>query len=229
MNTMSEKASDREEIEYLLPWHAAGTLSRRDAERVERALASDQELARRFDLVREELSETIHLNESLGAPSARAMEKLFAAIDAEGAYKRKPGLALDLRTKMAEFFSAFAPRTLAFAGAAAALVILLQAGVIGGMMLNGSEATPKLASITPPKVESVDFLVTFAPQVSLDQMTKFLNDRHATIIDGPKGPAKMYRLRFEANGAPKDESDRVAKELQQNRSVITAEYPTSSN
>src|SRR5215475_7247555 len=116
MNTMSEKATDREEIEYLLPWHAAGTLSRRDAERVERALASDQELARRFELVREELGETIHLNESLGAPSARAMTKLFAAIDAEGATKRKPGFAFDLRTKMSEFFGGFAPRTLTYAG-----------------------------------------------------------------------------------------------------------------
>jgi anti-sigma-K factor RskA len=228
MNTMSEKATDRDEIEYLLPWHAAGTLSRRDAERVERALASDQELARRFDLVREELSETIHLNESLGAPSVRAMEKLFAAIDAEGAYKRKPTLALDLRTKVAEFFSAFAPRTLAFAGAAAGLVILLQAGVIGSMVIKGDTGYG-VASIQPSKVDSVDFLVTFAPQVSLDQMTKFLRDRHATVIDGPTGPAAMYRLRFQANGAPKDETDRVAKELQQNRSIISAEYPTTSN
>ena len=226
MNTMSEKATDREEIEYLLPWHAAGTLSRRDAERVERALASDQELARRFDLVREELSETIHLNESLGAPSARAMEKLFAAIDAEGAYKRKPGLAMDVRTKMAEFFSVFTPRSLAFAGAAAALVIVLQAGVIGSMVLNNSEVTPKLASIEPAKVESVDFLVKFAPQVSTDQVTKFLQDHRATIVDGPVKGLGMYKLRFEANGAPKAETDRVAKELQQNRSIVSTEYPT---
>src|SRR4051794_17863239 len=80
MMTTSKQAPEREEIESLLPWHAAGTLSRSDAERVERALASDQELARRFELVREELSETIHLNESLGAPSSRAMERLFARI-----------------------------------------------------------------------------------------------------------------------------------------------------
>ena len=75
----------RREIEFLLPWHAAGTLSRREADLVERALAEDRELARRYDLVRQELAETIHLNETLGAPSARAMEKLFAAIDAEEA------------------------------------------------------------------------------------------------------------------------------------------------
>jgi hypothetical protein len=36
-----------------------------------------------YDFVREELGETIHLNETLYAPSARAMEKLVAAIDAE--------------------------------------------------------------------------------------------------------------------------------------------------
>jgi hypothetical protein len=46
-------------------------------------LADDRELARRCDLVREEPAETIYLNETLGAPSARGREKLFAAIDAE--------------------------------------------------------------------------------------------------------------------------------------------------
>jgi hypothetical protein len=87
---MNEK--ERHEIEALLPWHAAGTLSRRDADRVEQALAGDCELARRYDLVRQELAATIHLNETLGAPSARAMEKLFAAIDAEGQVRRANGV-----------------------------------------------------------------------------------------------------------------------------------------
>ena len=82
MNTINK---ERDDLETLLPWHAAGTLNRRDAERVEKALASDRELLRHFNLAREELNETIHLNETLGAPSARAMEKLFAAIEAEGA------------------------------------------------------------------------------------------------------------------------------------------------
>jgi anti-sigma factor RsiW len=79
------------EIEALLPWYAAGTLSRHDADLVEQALAGDPELARRYDLVRQELAETIHLNETLGVPSARAMEKLFAAIDAHeaGAPRRR--------------------------------------------------------------------------------------------------------------------------------------------
>ena len=73
MNAMFKtKAAEREEVEALLPWHAAGTLSRREADMVERALADDAELAAQYQTVREDLAETIVANESLGAPSAPA-------------------------------------------------------------------------------------------------------------------------------------------------------------
>ena len=45
MNAASE--DERNEIEDLLPWHAAGTLSAREAQAVEAALAHDPELVRR--------------------------------------------------------------------------------------------------------------------------------------------------------------------------------------
>ena len=95
------------EIEALLPWHAAGTLSRSDARRVEQALANNPELARRYELVRDELGETIHLNETLGAPSAQAMEKLFAKIDAEPA--RKAAVSLNLGARDGQEIQAGAP------------------------------------------------------------------------------------------------------------------------
>ena len=68
---MEQQAS---EIELLLPWHAAGTLNTRDARRVEEALAREPELARQYAVIREEYTGTIALNESLGAPSVRAMQ-----------------------------------------------------------------------------------------------------------------------------------------------------------
>ncbi|NJL09173.1 MAG: hypothetical protein HC900_13760 [Methylacidiphilales bacterium] len=46
--------------------------------RVEAALRADPELVRRLDLVRDELGETIRVNERLGAPSTHAIETLFA-------------------------------------------------------------------------------------------------------------------------------------------------------
>jgi len=67
MNAMKQEAPERQEIEELLPWHAAGTLSRRDAQRVEEALAQDPELARRYALVRDELGIAILLVEQSAA------------------------------------------------------------------------------------------------------------------------------------------------------------------
>src|SRR5438270_11559680 len=140
MNAIN-KEPERHEIEALLPWHAAGTLNRRDADRVEQALAGDRELARRYDLVREELAETIHLNETLGAPSARVMEKLFAAIDAEQARAPRRQRSFDLGGRLSELLSGFAPRTLAWAATAGAVAILLQAAGIPSVVLKdgGSE------------------------------------------------------------------------------------------
>src|SRR3954464_8388015 len=105
MMAVSKKMLDQEpsEIEMLLPFHAAGTLNPRDARRVEEALARDPDLARQFAVIREEYAETIHLNESLGAPSARAMQKLFAAIDGEPV--RKPQLASRISTGISRFFA----------------------------------------------------------------------------------------------------------------------------
>ena len=45
-------------------------------------------------MIREEYAATIDLNENLGAPSARAMQKLFAAIDAEP--QHQPSSSLNL-------------------------------------------------------------------------------------------------------------------------------------
>jgi hypothetical protein len=133
--TTINKEPERHEIEALLPWHAAGSLSRRDADRVEQALAGDGELRRRYDIVREELAETIHLNETLGAPSARAMEKLFAAIDAEEARTPRRPRSFDLAARVSDVLSGFSPRALAWTATAAALAIVVQATVIAAVMV----------------------------------------------------------------------------------------------
>jgi hypothetical protein len=89
---MITRERKRYEIEGLPPWQATETLSHRDAQRVEQALAEDGVLAQRYEFVLEELAAAIHLNDTLG-PSERAVEKLFAAIDAEARLPRPPRLS----------------------------------------------------------------------------------------------------------------------------------------
>src|SRR5919197_5170722 len=172
MNAINKEA-EHQEIEALLPWYAAGTLSRRDTNRVEQALAGDRELARHYDLVREELVETIHLNETLAAPSARAMERLFAAIDDEEARAPRHRRWFDLGSRISEFLSRLTPRTLAWSATAAAAAILVQAAVIAAVVVKdqGAPSGPGLASAPS---EGSYAVVRFAPQATANDITNFL-------------------------------------------------------
>src|SRR3954468_24956094 len=148
MMAASKKMLDQEssEIDMLLPWHAAGTLNARDARRVDEALAQDPELARQYAVIREEYAETIALNESLGAPSARAMAKLFAAIDGEPV--RKPSVSSSISARASGFFARLSPRTLAWSASLGAVVLLLQAGVIGAVLMKNQTASFQTASLS---------------------------------------------------------------------------------
>ena len=100
--SMIKEDAERWQLELLLPWYAAGTLGRSESDCVEKALAGDVELARRYALVLEEFAETINLNEALGEPSASVAETLFAAIDVEEALHRSaPNAALSAGASLA--------------------------------------------------------------------------------------------------------------------------------
>jgi len=216
MNTLNKETQS--DIEELLPWHAAGTLSRRDAQRVEEALASDPELARRYALVRDEFGETIHLNETLGAPSARAMENLFAKIDAEPA--RRQAMTFNFSARVAEFFASFSPRTLAFAGSAAVLAILLQAGIIASVVIKDKSSGGYETASAPSSDPGVGAftLIRFAPQATQDDVTKFLVANKLSIASGPMAGG-LYKVRVAVTGLPKAELANIVKKLQEDKVV----------
>jgi hypothetical protein len=217
MNAINEE-SEHQAIESLLPWHAAGTLSRRDADRVEQALAGDRELTRQYDLVREELIETIHLNETLGAPSVRAMERLFAAIDADEARAPRQRGWFDLGGRISEFLSSLSPRTLAWSATAAAAAILMQAAVIAAVVVKeqGSSSGPELAS-APSKGSYA--VVRFAPQATASDITNFLGAYKAKVVDGPMG-GQLYRIRLSETKLPKEEVDQIVRQMQSESKVV---------
>ena len=186
MNVIQKEAPERQEIEALLPWHATGTLSRRDSMRVEQALASDRDLARHYDCVREELNETIHLNESLGAPSARKSTFDFAG-------------------RISEFLAGFSPRTLAWSAAAAAVAIVVQAAVLTSVVIK-DESGQNFGLASQPTTDGTVALVRFAPQASVAEITKFLDAHKAVLTGGPdmqKGG--LYKMRLAVSGLTKAE------------------------
>ena len=230
MMATSKKILEQEpsEIETLLPWHAAGTLNARDARRVDEALARDPELAKQYAAIREEYAETIGLNENLGAPSLRAMQKLFAAIDGEPA--RHPSMSLKLSARISAFFAKLSPRTLAWSASLGALALLLQAGVIGAVLMKNqggsfqtasldlnersAPVTRDLGAAAPPRA-----LVRFAPDARVADITALLNNYQASI-EGAKGD--LFRLQFGSRSMSKDEIASLMSRLQNEKIVSLA-------
>jgi len=217
MTTLNKEAPERQDLEALLPWHAAGTLVRRDAERLERALAHDHDLARQFQVVREELTETIHLNEMLGAPSSRCMEKLFAAIEAEGA-KAPVRRSFDLFGRISEMLSSFAPRKLAFAASAAAVLVVAQGALLTTVAIKDPTA-PELQS--SPSYRGIDAMVMirFAPHATVGDITKFLDAYHSVVTNGPtKGG--LYEVRLPLSNAAKPEMAKLVQRMQNESKIV---------
>jgi anti-sigma factor RsiW len=213
------------EIEMLLPWHAAGTLNSRDAKRVEEALGRDPELARQYAVIQEEYAETIGLNESLGAPSARAMSRLFTAIDGEPV--RKPSMSRNISSRISGFFARLSPRTLAWSASLGALALLLQAGVIGAVLVKNQQQTsfqtaslsmdePVTRSLGP---EAPRALVRFAPDARVADITALLDTYQASIIDARGG---MFRLQFGTRAMSKDEIAGLMNRLKSEKIVNLA-------
>ena len=223
MMALSKQVLQQEpgEIELLLPWHAAGTLSTRDARRVEEALARDPGLAKQYAVIRDEYAETISLNETLGAPSARAMQKLFAAIDAEPA--RHPSFLASLSSRIAAFFASLSPRTLAWSATLGAVALVLQAGVIGAVLVKNQSATYRTASLSMDQradEPAPRALVRFSPEARMADITALLDSYQASIVDSAR--EGMFRLQFGSKAMSKDEVASLMTRLQGEKIVSLA-------
>ena len=214
--TPNDPARDGSDVALLLPWYAAGTLRRRDRLRVDKALREDPELAFHIELVREELAEAIHFNETLGAPSPRVAEKLMAAIDAETARKR-PATAAGWLTG---FFANLSPRTVAMAASFAVLAIALQAFMLVDIFTKPGADKPQVLS--HERVAGTYAMIRFARQASAAEITNFLQNYQATLVDGPT-PTGLYRVRVAVTSLAKEEVGHLIARIRQERVVESAE------
>jgi len=200
--------------------------------RVDEALARNPELARQYAVIREEYAETIDLNESLGAPSsAQAMQKLFAAIDVEPAQAQAQAQAnrhsRDVTARFITFFANLSPRTLAWSMSAAALIVFLQAGVIGTVLMSDRPASFETASLNTdePMTRGIVIglpraLVRFVTEARFSDITALLDRYQAFVVDG--GKDGMFKLQFGNRAMSKDEVAGLISRLQNEKIVSLA-------
>jgi anti-sigma factor RsiW len=205
---MTTTDPERDENDLLLPWRATGRLDRAQAERLDAALASDPELARRLDIAKAEQRETVAVNEGLGVPSPRARDDLFARIDADLAGRRTTGGWLQ---RIGAMLAGLSPPVLAGSALAACALILLQAGLLTGTWLGAPTASYETASHggSGPAADGTFILVSFAPSATAAQITEALGEARMSIADGPRAGG-IYRVRLaEGSGSLGASLDRL--------------------
>jgi hypothetical protein len=218
MNTSDKQPAD--DIELLLPWRATGRLDPVEMQRVDAALAADAELRRKYALVQEELSETFAANSALDAPSVRVSKRLFEQIEAEARADSGQGLI----ARIVDFFGSLTPRAVAMSAAAAALAIVIQAGVLTKNIMNADNAY-RTAS-TPQTIGGGSYaLVAFSADATAKQISDLLESRSATIVDGPRSGG-VYVVRVASKRLDPDELNAALAALTADRSTVRFAVPS---
>jgi hypothetical protein len=128
---------------------------------------------------------------------------------------RKPALARGIADRLSSFLESLSPRTLAWSASAAALLILLQAGIIGSAVFN-PQFIYGTASAPSATREPAFAIVRFAPQASAADIDALLEANKVTIAGGPSAGG-LYRLR--ATEARKEDLAKLIEQLSQDKSV----------
>jgi hypothetical protein len=166
------------------------------------------------------------------------MQKLFAAIDAEPV--RETQASSNRSARVTDFLLGLSPRKLAWSAGLAAVLLVLQAGVIAAFLIRDRDrpSTFQTASLrinetsmnapltralgpqqTPPRA-----LVRFKADARMSDITALLDTYQATIIGGGQGG--MFRLQFNGGAMTQAEVERLIGRLQNEKIVgLAAESP----
>ncbi|KRE09868.1 hypothetical protein ASE63_04980 [Bosea sp. Root381] len=212
----------RAELELLLPFYANGRISAADKARIEAALATDPELRQRLEIIRDDMAETTLLNESLGAPSPRALDRLMAGIEAE---PRKLGLFATakggLMTRLGKLLAAQPPRRLAYAGAAACALIAIQGAALTGVAMRGGGF--ETASVPAASSERY-VLLSFAADARAGDIASFFRRFDASVVDGPRSNG-YFKVRVGDASLTPAQVDAIAARMKAEATIVSFVAP----
>jgi hypothetical protein len=125
--------------------------------------------------------------------------------------------SFDLVGRISEFLSGFAPRTLAYGAAAAAVVLFLQSAMLIEVAFNQGQPD----TVTAPQLagaenhSNVHALIRFSPQATSSEIISFLNAHGAKVVGGPGGNG-LFDIRFTGDGS----KDEIVKRMQSETKVV---------
>lgn len=214
----------RAELELLLPFYANGRISAADRTRIEAALADDADLAQRLDIIRDDMAETTLLNESLGAPSPGALDRLMAGVDAE---PRRFGLVATAKGGFVSWLGGLLasqpPRRLAYAGAVACAVIAIQGVALTSIALR--ENTGFETASAPSQSSERYVLLSFASEARAGDIASFFKRFDASVVDGPRANG-FFKVRVGDASLTQAQVDAIAARMKSEAAIVRFVAPS---
>ena len=213
------------EIEKLLPWYAKGLLEPDDIDKVDVYLAAHPDMRMQLDLIAHEGAAIEQQHAALAAPGAGGLDRLLADIDALEAQKAPLANAVagGLTSKIKAFLANFSSPGMQFAGMAAALVIVAQGVVIGGLMQSEPVASTGYRTASGPEqsavMDGVVFLVAFDKDARMADVAQLLKSQSAKIIAGPKAGG-FYEIQVASNALPEGGAKVILEQLRAKSDLV---------
>ncbi len=216
-NTKHESAK-RDEVEMMLPFYVTGQLDHAEADEINEYLKHHPDVAHQLDLIRAERESTAAGNAIYGSRPARSFDRVAAMIGKAPAQPaRAAGSGLDWIKRL---FAMPSSPTLGFVGAAAAIVILLQAATIGTLVVAQYTGIFTGASGGNGTVDAgTTVVVRFADDASAAAIADVLSGLGVKIIDGPRG-GKLFTVRIGPKIMNESERERLIAALKARSDLI---------
>ena len=183
MSKSMNRELEREDIAMLLPWYATGRLDDADAALVEASLADDPALLLQLELAHDECDESLLGNEAIGPRPARNADRLLAELE-----RREAPVASAISAlwdRIVSFVCMPPAGAVRWAAAAATIVIVAQAGILGTMLVRQPAGYAPASGATTVSERSAVALVAFVPGASTSAVVDLLAAHDMSILQGP--------------------------------------------
>ena len=215
---MSEDTKTRrDEVEMMLPFYVTGQLDQAEANEIDDYLKHHPDVASQLDLIRAERESTAAGNAIYASRPARSFDRVAAMIGKTPAQPaRTAGSPLDW---IKQLFAMPSSPALGFVGAAAAIVILLQAATIGTLVVAQYPGIFGTAGGNETVDAGTTVVVRFADDASAAAIADVLSGLGVKIIDGPRG-GKLFTVRIGPKTMSESERERVIAALKARSDLI---------
>lgn len=201
-----------EDVELLLPWFAAGTLSTEEAARVAEALAKDPVLRDRLLLVMDELEADREDHAAISLPRSLTADRLLQVggirpADTDTAWSR-------LRNGVAALWSGPARAVVA-----ALVLLVVGQSVFTGALLIERQGGPFHLASGQQRPQGTMVLVRFTSTATMHDITSALQPLDFTIVDGPRADG-FYTLHVGPDTLSTAERQQVLDRLNAMKPII---------